>query len=83
MVRRDARSRHRAGAQHTPVNAVEFHKAGDTSSASRYFPRDIVNEPLEAEHGRMAVPKSGPGIGVTLNHAFLDTVTNHREEFVA
>ncbi|MEL4374938.1 o-succinylbenzoate synthase [Brucella cytisi] len=60
-----------------------FTKPGDTSSASRYFPRDIVNEPLEAENGRMAVPKNGPGIGVTLDHVFLDTVTSHREDFVA
>ncbi|PWL17574.1 o-succinylbenzoate synthase [Falsochrobactrum shanghaiense] len=60
-----------------------FTKPGDTSSASRYFPRDIVNEPLEAENGRMAVPRHGPGIGVTLDHAFLDTVTSHREDFVA
>jgi o-succinylbenzoate synthase len=62
---------------------ANFTKPGDTSSASRYFPRDIVNEPLEAENGRMAVPKNGPGIGVTLDHAFLETVTNHREEFAA
>ncbi|WP_139973625.1 MULTISPECIES: o-succinylbenzoate synthase [Brucella/Ochrobactrum group] len=60
-----------------------FTKPGDTSSASRYFPRDIVNEPLEAANGQMAVPKNGPGIGVTLDHAFLDTVTSHREDFVA
>jgi O-succinylbenzoate synthase len=31
----------------------------------------------------MAVPKNGPGIGVTLDRAFLETVTNHREEFAA
>jgi O-succinylbenzoate synthase len=62
---------------------ANFTKPGDTSSASRYFPRDIVNEPLEAENGRMAVPKNGPGIGVTLDRAFLETVTNHREEFAA
>jgi O-succinylbenzoate synthase len=60
-----------------------FSKPGDTSSASRYFPRDIVNEPLEAENGCMAVPKNGPGIGVTLDHQFLDTVTSHREDFRA
>lgn len=60
-----------------------FSKPGDTSSASRYFPRDIVNEPLEAENGCMAVPTNGPGIGVTLDHQFLDTVTSHREDFRA
>lgn len=50
---------------------------GDTSSASRYFHTDIVNEPLETENGMMPVPP-GPGIGVTLNRAFLDTVTTDR-----
>ncbi|RWR30801.1 o-succinylbenzoate synthase [Sinirhodobacter populi] len=59
---------------------ANFTKPGDVSSASRYFPRDIVNEPLEVEAGRMAVPKTGPGIGVTLDRAFLDTVTGLRED---
>ncbi len=39
---------------------------GDTSSASRYWEVDVVNEPLEAKHGWMPVPE-GPGIGVSLN----------------
>jgi O-succinylbenzoate synthase len=60
-----------------------FTKPGDTSSASRYFARDIVNEALEAVDGRMAVPSNGPGIGVTLDLAFLDTLTDLREEFTA
>ncbi|WP_417773816.1 o-succinylbenzoate synthase [Stappia sp.] len=57
-----------------------FRKPGDTSSSSRYFTKDIVNEPLEARDGRMPVPH-GPGIGVTLDHAFLETVTSMSEEF--
>lgn len=57
-----------------------FTKPGDTSSASRYFKRDIVNEPLEAANGVIAVPSNGAGIGVTLDMPFLDTVTTHREE---
>ncbi|MFP7674573.1 o-succinylbenzoate synthase [Marivita sp. S0852] len=57
-----------------------FSKPGDTSSASRYFQRDIINEPLEAENGEMPVPGSGAGIGVTLDRAYLDTVTDHIEE---
>ena len=56
-----------------------FSKPGDTSSASRYFQRDIINEKLEAADGRMPVPANGPGIGVTLDHDFLDSVTDHRE----
>ncbi len=43
---------------------------GDTSSASRYWEEDVVNEPLEADRGWMPLP-AGPGIGVTLNHDLL------------
>ena len=58
-----------------------FSRPGDTSSASRYFHRDIVNEPLEAVDGEMAVPGNGAGIGVTLDYGYLDTVTQHKEVF--
>lgn len=51
-----------------------FTKPGDTSSASRYFTRDIVCEKLETVEGRMPVPK-GPGIGVTLDLDYLATAT--------
>lgn len=61
---------------------ANFTKPGDTSSSSRYFARDIVNEALEAKDGRMPVP-SGPGIGVTLDRAFLETVTVATERFPA
>ncbi|WP_424991192.1 o-succinylbenzoate synthase [Fluviibacterium sp. S390] len=60
---------------------ANFTKPGDTSSASRYFERDIINEPLEAKNGEMPVPENGPGIGVTLDREFLETVTDHVEEF--
>ncbi len=60
-----------------------FSKPGDTSSASRYFRRDIINEPLEASDGLMPVPATGPGIGVTLDRAFLDSVTRRTEEIRA
>lgn len=59
-----------------------FTKPGDVSSASRYFTRDIVNEPLEVVAGRMPVPE-GPGIGVTLDRAFLDQVSTPPEVFRA
>lgn len=61
---------------------ANFRKPGDTSSSSRYFARDIVNEPLEAVNGRMPVPK-GPGIGVTLDQGFLEKVTVSTEAFPA
>ncbi|GAB6933417.1 o-succinylbenzoate synthase [Calditerricola satsumensis] len=51
-----------------------FTLPGDTSSASRYWAEDIVNEPLEAENGVVPVP-AGPGIGVTLNRDVVARVT--------
>lgn len=59
-----------------------FRKPGDTSSASRYFHHDIVVEKLETTDGRMPVPP-GPGIGVTLDRDFLETVTLDVREFAA
>ena len=59
-----------------------FKKPGDTSSASRYFPRDIIHEKLETENGTMAVPH-GAGIGVSLDWDFLETVTLSKEIFKA
>ncbi|GEM89325.1 o-succinylbenzoate synthase [Oceanithermus desulfurans] len=52
---------------------ANFTLPGDTSSASRYWVHDVVNEPLEAEAGWMPVP-AGPGLGVTLDRAFLERV---------
>lgn len=58
-----------------------FTKPGDTSSASRYFHRDIIHERLETRGGMMPVPLNGPGMGVTLDRAFLKTVTRSTESF--
>lgn len=56
-----------------------FTKPGDTSSASRYFTRDIIQQKLETTGGRMPVPK-GPGIGVTLDLDYLATATlSHKD----
>jgi O-succinylbenzoate synthase len=55
-----------------------FTYPGDTASASRTYARDIVEQPLEAVDGIMQVP-AGPGIGVTLDRAFLATVTESVE----
>lgn len=57
-----------------------FQKPGDTSSASRYFKRDIIEQQLEAHHGRMPVP-AGSGIGVSLDTDFLAHVTIGLENF--
>ena len=59
-----------------------FTKPGDTSSASRYFTRDIVEQKLETTDGRMPVPK-GAGIGVTLDLDYLKTATLSQQEFTA
>lgn len=59
-----------------------FRKPGDTSSASRYFTRDIVVQKLEASAGRMPVPP-GPGTGVDLDHDFLATVSSQIRRFEA
>ncbi len=59
-----------------------FTKPGDTSSASRYFARDIIQQKLETTNGVMPVP-SGPGIGVTLDTNFLADMTISSESFVA
>lgn len=57
-----------------------FRKPGDTSSASRYFRRDITVEKLESRDGRMPVPP-GPGTGVSLDHDFLATVSTDIRKF--
>jgi o-succinylbenzoate synthase len=59
---------------------ANFTKPGDTSSASRYFDTDIINEALEVENGLMPIP-AGAGIGVSLNEAFLETVTQQKQVF--
>jgi O-succinylbenzoate synthase len=51
---------------------------GDTASASRTYARDITEQQLETTDGIMPVPE-GPGIGVTLDRAFLDEVTESVE----
>jgi O-succinylbenzoate synthase len=61
---------------------ANFTKPGDTSSASRYFERDIIHEPLEAVDGLMPVPK-GPGIGVTLDYDRLTEVSEVIETWQA
>lgn len=48
-----------------------FIKPGDTSSASRYWEEDIVEESLEASGGMMPVPR-GAGIGVTPKRDLID-----------
>ena len=54
-----------------------FSKPGDTASASRYWATDVIHEPLEMQNGFQAVP-SGPGLGVSLNRDFVESVATER-----
>lgn len=58
-----------------------FTLPGDTSASERYFHRDIT-EPFVLHDGRLTVP-SGPGLGVTIDTAYLDEVTDSVELFRA
>ena len=68
----------RAHAVHA-ATLPNYRLPGDTSSASRYWEVDLVNEPLEAREGLMPVPE-GPGIGVTLNEEALARYRLERTE---
>ncbi len=52
---------------------------GDTSSASRYWERDLIHEPLEAVDGLQRVPDAGPGLGVTLDRDWIEGRTVRSE----
>lgn len=51
----------------------DFTLPGDTSASDRYFHRDIT-EPFVLKDGRLDVP-AGPGLGVNVDHDFLNEVT--------
>ncbi len=52
---------------------------GDTSSSSRYWHEDIVEEPLEAVNGLQEVPTTGAGIGVTLKADMVQRLTRRHQ----
>ncbi|TAN32777.1 o-succinylbenzoate synthase [bacterium] len=56
-----------------------FTLPGDTSASDRYYRRDIT-EPFVLDEGRLRVP-AGPGLGVTVDEAFLKEIT-HRTRTV-
>jgi O-succinylbenzoate synthase len=55
-----------------------FTLPGDVSASDRYYTRDVVTEPFALVDGRLAVP-TGPGLGVTVDAAFLDVITTSVE----
>ena len=53
----------------------------DLSPSSRYWERDIVTPEWTMDsEGMVHVPRDKPGIGVTLDMDFLDSITVRREE---
>ena len=51
-----------------------FTLPGDLSASDRYYERDVVTEPFVLHDGRLTVP-TGPGLGVTVDTAFVESVT--------
>lgn len=51
-----------------------FTLPGDTSASDRYYRRDIT-EPFVLHDGRLTVP-TGPGLGVSVDREFLDSITS-------
>ncbi len=58
-----------------------FTLPGDTSASSRFYHRDITN-PFVMEDGRLRVP-TGPGIGVEIDHDFIEEITTSRKIITA
>jgi O-succinylbenzoate synthase len=54
-----------------------FTLPGDTSASDRYYVRDIT-EPFVLRDGRLPVP-AGPGLGVSVDRDFLDSITSSVE----
>lgn len=55
-----------------------FTLPGDISASKRYWARDVVTPPFEvAADGTVGVP-AGPGLGVEIDHGFLDEITVDR-----
>lgn len=55
-----------------------FSLVGDVSASDRFWARDLVTDPfVMADDGHLDVP-TGPGLGVEVDHAFLDEVTTDR-----
>jgi len=54
-----------------------FKLPGDTSASDRYYHRDIT-EPFVLVEGRLRVPE-GPGLGVTVDLAYLEEITTSVE----
>ena len=79
VVRRDARSGHRPGAQHRPLDAARLHAARRCLRFPRYWDEDIVEPPVTVSRAGTITAPAGHGIGLEVNEAFVDTLTVRRE----
>ncbi|HSR66925.1 MAG TPA: o-succinylbenzoate synthase [Acidobacteriota bacterium] len=56
-----------------------FRLPGDISPSSRYWKRDIVRPQWTTDgQGRISVPFDRPGLGVEIDHEFVDSLTRRR-----
>ena len=61
-----------------------FSLPGDLSPSARYWHRDVVNpEWTMDDEGMVHVPFGKPGLGITVDREFLDSLTVRSEELVA
>jgi O-succinylbenzoate synthase len=61
-----------------------FSLPGDLSPSARYWHRDVVNpEWTMDDEGMVHVPFGKPGLGITIDRDFLDSLTVRTEELVA
>lgn len=54
-----------------------FSLVGDVSASDRFWAQDLIVEPFVMDDGHLAVP-TGPGLGVEVDHGFLEHVTTDR-----
>ncbi len=57
-----------------------FDLPGDLSPSGRYWDRDIVHPPWVMEGGALAVPLTGPGLGVSIDAEHVGNVTARMQE---
>ena len=60
-----------------------FSLPGDLSPSARYWDRDIVTPEWTMDEGMVTVPRDKPGIGVTVDMAFVETLTVRTETLSA
>ncbi|MDH3289799.1 MAG: o-succinylbenzoate synthase [Gemmatimonadota bacterium] len=57
----------------------QFELPGDLSPSARYWVRDIVTPPWTMEDGTLRVPREHSGIGVDIDHDYVDDLTTRAE----